>query len=61
MEQDARALRVTNILPRRNSMAKLVTDKPFLFKAIPEYGDYQKAPQPALPVLSDWYRVKHQT
>lgn len=59
MAQDSRVLTITNSLPRREAMARIATDKPFLFKAITEYGDFQKAPQPALTILTGWHRAKH--
>lgn len=59
MAQHSRVLTITNSLPRRDTMAKLATDKLFYFKAMPEYGDFRKAPQPALTILNDWHRAKH--
>ena len=59
MQQPMNVLTVTTNIPRRDTMAALAKDKPFLFKTMPEYGSYEMAPAPALSILDNWDRATH--
>ena len=59
MQQPMNVLTITTNIPRRDTMAILAKDKPFLFKTMPEYGSYEIAPAPALSILENWHRANH--
>ncbi|KRQ09143.1 replication-relaxation family protein [Bradyrhizobium manausense] len=59
VQQLMNVLTITTNTARRDTMANLAKDKPFLFKVVPEYGSYEAAPAPAQSILENWHRAIH--
>lgn len=55
MEQPMAVATITTNRSRLEAMAQFAIKDPFYFKVMPQYGDFERAPAPALDILDGWH------